>query len=303
MTFAANDNGRNASTSLNSAAVGSYLYNGFEQRAQKTAGAATTQFVYDESGHLLEEADGSGTVQKEYIWLDDMPVAMVDSTGASPVLYYIHTDQIGTPQKLTDGSMNLVWDGVLDPFGNPASGASLALTNLRFPGQYADGESGLNQNWNRDFDPTIGRYLQADISGVLLSSNLYIYADANPLNMIDSLGLYTLKPGGPVPVAVPSAAMQALLLCIEAKTGADLVITSTSEPVKEHPAGTPHGRGVAADIRYPAKSGDAAKILCAANDCGAGFALDEKSIRQRTRTTHTFTFRYPKAQRAVAAIY
>jgi hypothetical protein len=49
---------------------------------------------------------GSGAVQKEYIWLDDLPVAMIDSTGASLSLYFIHTDQLGAPQKLTDGSLN-----------------------------------------------------------------------------------------------------------------------------------------------------------------------------------------------------
>jgi len=31
-----------------------------------------TQFVFDRFGHLLEEADGSGAAQKEYIWLDDL---------------------------------------------------------------------------------------------------------------------------------------------------------------------------------------------------------------------------------------
>ena len=80
-TFAANDNGRNASASLNGSTVGSYLYNAFEQRVQKVAGGVTTQFVFDRFGHLLEEANGSGALQQEYIWLDDLPVAMVDDTG------------------------------------------------------------------------------------------------------------------------------------------------------------------------------------------------------------------------------
>jgi RHS repeat-associated protein len=146
-------------------ATGTYLYNAFRQRVQKVSGGVTTQFVYDQAGHLLEEANGSGTVQREYIWLDDMPVAMVDRTG-TPTLYFIHADQIGTSQKLTDGSMAVVWDGVFDPFGNPASGASLAKTNLRFPGQYFDGEARLNQNWNRDYDPTTGRYMSPDSVGI-----------------------------------------------------------------------------------------------------------------------------------------
>jgi RHS repeat-associated protein len=30
--------------------------------------------------------------------------------------------------------------------------------NLRFPGQYYDAETGLSQNWNRDYDPMVGRY-------------------------------------------------------------------------------------------------------------------------------------------------
>jgi YD repeat-containing protein len=127
-SFIANDNGRNDSAALNSTTAGTYLYNAFEQRVQKTAGGVTSQFVYDGAGHLLEEANASGVAQKEYIWLDDMPVAMVDDTGSSPVLYFIHTDQLGTPQKITDGSMNIVWDGVFDPFGNPVSGGSGSAT-------------------------------------------------------------------------------------------------------------------------------------------------------------------------------
>jgi len=179
-----------------STATGSYLYNAFRQRVQKVAGGSTTQFVYDQEGHLIAEANSSGTVQKEYIWLDDMPVAMVDATGTSPVLYFIHTDQLGSPQKITDGSVGVVWDGVFDPFGNPASGASLALTNLRFSGQYADGEAALNQNWNRDYDPVTGRYIQSDPIGLDGGWNTYAYVGGNPFHDVDPTGEFGIVGAG-----------------------------------------------------------------------------------------------------------
>lgn len=128
---------------------------------------------------------------------------MVDSTGSSPILYFIHTDQIGTPQKITDGSMNIVWDGVFDPFGNSAGGSSLSLTNLRFPGQYFDAETALNQNWNRDYDPTTGRYIQSDPIGLYGGVNTYAYVGNDPLRIIDpwALAAGAPPPGTPVPPA------------------------------------------------------------------------------------------------------
>jgi RHS repeat-associated protein len=184
-----NQTGRLASVTLNGATAGTYLVNGLEQRVAKTVGSTTTHFIFDRLGHLLAEADGAtGATQKEYIWLDDLPVAMVDDTGASPVITYIHTDHLGTPQKVTDASMNLVWDGVFDPFGNPSSITGSATMNLRFPGQYFDAETGLAQNWNRDYDPTIGRYVESDPIGLLGGINTYVYVDGNPLRRTDRDG-------------------------------------------------------------------------------------------------------------------
>jgi len=204
-TFTVNNNGRNAGAALNGSTVGSYLYNAFGQRVQKVAGGTTTQFVYDRLGHLLEEANGSGAALRDYIWFDNAPVAMVDNTGASPVIYFIHTDQLGTPQKMTDGSANIVWDNLSDPFGNAVATQGtnwnaanwggfdwavtmLSLSNLRFPGQYFDGETGLNQNWNREYDPTTGRYGQSDPVGLVGGINTYSYVDSNPVTQIDPGG-------------------------------------------------------------------------------------------------------------------
>jgi len=112
-------------------------------------------------------------------------------TGPVPAnLVYLHTDQIGLPQKITDATRGLVWDRVQDPFGRQVS-----LTNsggidtaLRFPGQQADPDTGFAYNYFRDYDPTLGRYVQADPIGLAGGINRYAYVGGNPVGYTDSSG-------------------------------------------------------------------------------------------------------------------
>jgi RHS repeat-associated protein len=137
---------------------------------------------------IAEANDATGAMIREYIWMDDTPVAMVDDTGTNPVVYDIHADHLGGPQKLTDQSANLAWDGVFDPFGNPSSiGGSLTML-LGFPGQYWDSETQLAQNWHRDYDPTIGRYIESDPIGLWGGVNTYDYVADKPLRYVDMEG-------------------------------------------------------------------------------------------------------------------
>jgi RHS repeat-associated protein len=69
-----------------------------------------------------------------------------------------------------------------------ASGRSFAY-NLRFPGQYYQTETGLNQNVNRDYDPLTGKYIESDPIGLAAGSNTYLYALADPVMMWDQYGL------------------------------------------------------------------------------------------------------------------
>ena len=52
--------------------------------------------------------------------------------------------------------------------------------DLRFPGQWFQSETGLHQNWMRDYDPTLGRYIQADPLGLVDGPAIYGYALQNP---------------------------------------------------------------------------------------------------------------------------
>ena len=115
---------------------------------------------------------------------------MIDHTGASPVTYYIHTDQLGRPQKMTNASANLVWDAIFQPFGEVYAVSGTATNYLMFAGQFYDGETQLSQNWHRDYDPTIGRYIQSDPIGLAGGINTYSYASQNPALLLDPYGLY-----------------------------------------------------------------------------------------------------------------
>ena len=58
-----------------------------------------------------------------------------------------------------------------------------------------DQETGLHYNYFRDcYDPSIGRYCEADPIGLRGGLNLYAYVDGNPLSYVDPLGLAKLFP-------------------------------------------------------------------------------------------------------------
>jgi len=199
-TFTYDDAGRLVSATKAGVAT-SYALNALGQRVRKTSSGSSTYFVYDEAGHLLGEYDATGALIQETVWLGDIPVATVRPSGASIELFYVHADHLNTPRRISRPSGNvIVWRWDSDPFGtslaneDPDGDAHAFVYGLRFPGQYADTETGLHYNYYRDYDPSTGRYVQSDPIGLKGGMNTYIYADANPLRNVDPLGLNPLNP-------------------------------------------------------------------------------------------------------------
>lgn len=198
MTYAYNAAKRPVLIQRNSWNQGNYGFNAFGQRVWRQvfnvfgATTANVQYLYDPDGHLLAEHDGgTGAVQKEYIWLDDQLVAMVDSTASPAKTLFVHAGQIGEPLVMTDSTKAKVWDGYVDPYGIAQTFSSAtANIDLRFPGQWQQTETGpLYQNGIREYDPTLGRYAQADPIGLEAGQNVYAYANGMPTMMIDPDGL------------------------------------------------------------------------------------------------------------------
>lgn len=161
------------SISQNGRLIAEYSYNALGERTRKTTflddRAIVTLYVYEQD-KLIAETDDRGLVTKQYVWLDDQPVAMIDRDNVLGIV----ADQTYAPRALVDAHGKWV---------------SQSAINLRGSGQYHDAESGLQYNGRRYLDPNTGRYLSVDPLGVAGGSNPYAFASNDRISNVDLLGL------------------------------------------------------------------------------------------------------------------
>ncbi|MFG5382852.1 RHS repeat domain-containing protein [Yoonia sp. R2-816] len=155
-----------------------------------TASGQTIHSVHDALGNRIAEYDydpgtGTSTLIREYIWASGMIVGVLEAGQ----LYFVRTDHIGRPVFATDNAGVKVWEATYLPFGGVQT-SSGPNSDLRFPGQWFQSETGLHQNWMRDYDPTTGRYMQADPLGLVDGASVYGYALQNPGWYVDPTGQF-----------------------------------------------------------------------------------------------------------------
>ncbi|WP_460501630.1 RHS repeat-associated core domain-containing protein, partial [Dyella jejuensis] len=193
--FGYNDRNRMTVAQVAGATVGSYTYNALNQRIQKVSGAAMERYDYNEASQILGEY---GATNRDYIWMDDIPVANVDTTGGTGTITYVTADQLGTPRAIADSSSNTIWQ--LPYQGNPwdeVAPISNGYTyNIRFSGQYFDAETAEVYNGARDYNSGIGGFDQPDPIGQEGGIGIYLYGLDNPLINNDPSGLSTVTYNG-----------------------------------------------------------------------------------------------------------
>jgi len=178
------------------------LYDGLDQRVQVTIDGTPRNFVYDGSGRLIGEYGATPlNIYAEHVWLDPdaseqdgwQPLAML---GVSTT-YWVMSDHRGAPVLLTDTSGAIANSYALAPFGQRFYTLHpTPTTSLQLPGQIGDLSTRFYNRY-RDYDPTLGRYLEADPIGLAGGENVYGYVGENPLGRVDPLGLAYPGPVSP----------------------------------------------------------------------------------------------------------
>jgi len=146
-------------------------------------GACTTAYV----GAHYERNINSGQVTR-YYYLGGQRIAQ----RRAGVVYYLHTDHLGSASLTTDASGNRVGELRYKPYGETRYIWGVTRTDRRYTGQREEAGLGLYDYGARFYDPLLGRFLSADSivpqAGNPQTLNRYSYVLNSPLNYRDPSG-------------------------------------------------------------------------------------------------------------------
>jgi RHS repeat-associated protein len=173
----------------------SYTYDGNGNRLQATRSGVSTRYIYDASGNLLAEADGSNNITRYYIYGQGL-LAMVTSAGQ---VYCYHYNAVGSTVAMTDQTQAMVNKYTYDAFGNIGNQVEAVPQPFKYVGQYGvmAEPNGFFYMKARYYDPKVGRFVSEDPTGFGGGDvNLMAYVQNNPISGIDPSGQITWYAGG-----------------------------------------------------------------------------------------------------------
>jgi RHS repeat-associated protein len=206
--------------------VATYEYDGLGRRIQKTVGETTDDYYYNESWQVLEtRRGGDPDPLDQYVWdvrYVDAPVVRFhdgntdgDYLDAGDNVLYYTTDANWDVMALVDADTGDVVERYMyDAYGKAtvlngangtdpdvngstvfewdpdADGLSDVANDILFAGYRFDAETGLYHVRNRQYHPTLGRWIERDPAGYVDGLNLSAYVSGNPAGLTDPTGLY-----------------------------------------------------------------------------------------------------------------
>jgi RHS repeat-associated protein len=171
-----------------------YAYDGFGRRIARTDSLGTFQYLYGNPQNSLQVSalrDPGGILSVYYY--DDYGNLYALRRGSE--MFYIATDQVGTPLAVSDVNGNMVKTVEHESYGDLLSDSNPNFgLPIGFAGGLSDPVTGLVRFGLRDYDPSAGRWAARD--GAFYKgqqANLYAYVNNNPLNLTDPSGLLTAE--------------------------------------------------------------------------------------------------------------
>jgi len=157
----------------------SYDYNNVWIR--KTVGNNSTIFI-PENYQTTVQIDNN-TVTHHYLWTPNQQDKLLADTTSTDVLWSL-TDHLGTIRDvLSDTTTHLIYDA----FGNLTSGTNPLL--FGYTGKAFDTATNLQNNINRWYDSTVGKWLSIDPIGFEGDdTNLYRYVKNSSIQFVDTYG-------------------------------------------------------------------------------------------------------------------
>ena len=165
-----------------------FNYNPYNQRVEKTVDGITTKYIRDvRLDNILVELDENNNSKYYYIYSPSgMLLARIQSNGD---INYFHGDIRGSVVMLTDENAEITHQYRYDDFGSITRTyePDNDVNQFRYVGIYGVeyDTKDLYYMRARYYKPSVGRFLTQD---PIWSTNLYPYADNNPISRIDPNG-------------------------------------------------------------------------------------------------------------------
>jgi RHS repeat-associated protein len=169
-----------------------YTYDPDGNLVRSTVNETSTDYLVDSNGDLaqvLEERGAGGALLARYIYGGER-IGQVRGGAAA----FYHQDGLGSTRALTDSSRALAATYTYDDFGRLLAATGAAANIYLFAGERYDPAAGLYYLRARYYDQAVGRFMTTDpFAGVPsdpMTLHRYLYARANPVNLVDPTGRF-----------------------------------------------------------------------------------------------------------------
>ncbi len=178
--------------SITGSSSASYVYDGNDQRVEKTVDGDTTLYLWSGS-EVVKEYDAMGGPKAEYL----MGLGREAIRTNGQWKFYV-SDHQGSTRYLVDSSGTVTDEYEYDnDYGQTTNRIGTSYNPYRYTGQQFDDETGFYSLRARYYDPLIGRFTTRDPIGYAAGTNIYAYCGGNPVNLVDPDGLDPGNPGDP----------------------------------------------------------------------------------------------------------